>query len=53
MVGRHVYCINVLRFEDRGIMKPGNGRNFRWWRTPSLGGFEQRFLGVRVYCFAA
>jgi hypothetical protein len=31
--------------KDRGIMQPGNGRNFRWWRTPSLGSFEQRFLG--------
>jgi hypothetical protein len=36
----------------RGIMQLGNGRSFRWWRTPFLGSFEQRFLGVRVYYFA-
>ena len=38
---------NVLRSEDRGIMKPGNSRNFPWWRTPSRGRLSSGSLECR------
>jgi len=38
---------NVLRSEDRGIMKPGNSRNFPWWQTPSRGRLSSGSLECR------